>query len=589
MSESSPGRPRFLRQFVRMVATYWPIEEQWKAGGLIALLVALTLGQIALQVRINTWSANLFDALEQHSTDKFLVQIGVLAAILAAGMAITGAHLTIKRKIVLDWRRRLSRQMLGDWMEAGHQFLVTHLPGEHDNPDGRIAEDIRNTTEVALELGHSLFYSLVLLGSFVKILWDLSGPLSLAIGGAEVAIPGHMVWAALAYSSMATTLALLVGWPLIKAANQRQAAEANFRFGLVRGRENAEAIALVHGEADERRRMLLSFAGVQAAWTGQTMALARLMIFSSGYSILSTGFPILISAPRYIAGAITLGILMQTAQAFQQCAAALSWPVDNLQRFAEWRASVDRVLALADALDTLKTGTIRCVGCEIELTDSERPALTFDALDIATPAGQVVVEKFSAEIDQGERVLIAGDPTAAIKLFKAVAGLWPWGAGRIGLPADASIFFMPERPYLPIEPLRAVLAYPSPPDTFDNIALRGMLDRVGLYRLMGRLDATENWENTLPLAEQQLLGFARMLLHRPNWIFIEEATDALSADRELEMMQLVFTELPAATVLTIGHHPALAALHQRTLAPRDRRAEPRLQHGRRRDPRTPLA
>jgi len=564
-----------------MVATYWPIEGKGKAAGLLALLVALTVCQILLQVRINTWSADLFDALEQHSTDRFLVQIGVLAAILVAGMVITASHLTVKRTIQLDWRRRLTRRMLGDWMEDGHQFQVTHMPGEHDNPDGRIAEDIRNTTEVAIELGHSVLYALLLLVSFVNILWRLSGPLSLSLGDAEIAIPGHMVWVALIYSAAATSLALLVGWPLIRAANKRQTAEADFRFGLVRGRENAEAIALVHGEADERRRLLLAFAGAQSAWNRQTLALARLLMFTSGYSILSTGFPILIAAPRYIAGAITLGVLMQTAQAFQQCASALSWPVDNLQRFAEWRASVDRVLALSDSLDDLSGGLIRCVGCEIELSRSDRASLRFDGLTISTPGGAPVVTGFSAEIQPGERVLIAGDPEAGIRLFKAVAGLWPWGSGRIELPQDASIFFMPERPYLPIAPLRAALAYPSPPEAFSDAATMTALERVGLRRLVTRLDDAETWEQLLPLGEQQLLGFARLLLHRPNWIFIEEASDALTAEAEEEMMQLLADEFPTATVLTIGHHPGLEPFHQRKLSPVDRRSTPR-ERGRRR-------
>ena len=571
----SPPRPRFLRQFVRMVATYWPVEKKGRAAGLVVLLVALTVCQIVLQVRINTWSADLFDALEQHSTKQFLVQIGVLAAILGAGMVITASHLTIKRQIQLDWRRRLTRRMLGDWMEDGHQFLVTHMPGEHDNPDGRIAEDIRTTTEVALELGHSLLYALLLLGSFVSILWRLSGPLRLDLAGIGMDIPGHMVWVALIYSSLATALALQVGWPLIRAANRRQAAEADFRFGLVRGRENAEAIALVHGEADERRRLLLSFGGVQTAWIRQTWAMARLMMFSSGYSILSTGFPILVTAPRYIAGAITLGALMQTAQAFQQCTSALSWPVDNLQSFAQWRASVDRVLALADALDIMAGGTIRCAGCEIERVQSEGDALAFHALTIATPNGRPVVTDFSAEIHPGERVLIGGDPDAGVRLFKAVAGLWPWGGGRIELPKSARIFFMPERPYLPIGPLREALAYPSPPEAFPEPALGTALHRVGLGRLAGRLDDGESWEQVLPLGEQQLLGFARLLLHRPDWIFIEEATDALTAEGEAEMMQLLADEFPAATVLTISHHAGMEPFHHRRLSPRDRRTASR--------------
>ncbi len=539
------------------------------------MLVALTVVQIFVQVRINLWSAKLFDALEQRSMANFFVQIGVFVVILLTGMTVTAVHLFLKRWIQLDWRRWLTRRTLDRWMAAGHQFQVNHIPGEHDNPDGRIAEDVRVTTEAAIDLGHSLLYCILLLASFVKILWSLSGPLEFDVGALRLSIPGHMVWVALIYSSTATSLALLVGWPLIRVTDKRQSAEANFRFGLVRGRENAEAIALLHGEADENRRLGGLFQGIEVAWLRQTWALTRLFLFTTGYSILSTAFPILIAAPRFISGAITLGALMQTAQAFQQLASALSWPVDNLQRGAEWRASVERVLALSHALEDLERRSSPFGENAIEVRKAGGPNLTFHDLCIANPDGGIVFTDFNAEIAPGERVLISGDPIAAIKLFKVVAGLWPWGRGRVELPTDATIFFMPQRPYLPIGRLRSAVSYPTGPDAFDNAQLCAALQRVGLFHLCPRLDETQTWEQVLTVGEQQRIGFTRMLLHRPNWIFIEEATDALDTEGEEEMMQLLRDDFPDATVLTIGYHATLDAYHGRRLVPLDRRATPR--------------
>jgi putative ATP-binding cassette transporter len=569
---SEPPRPSvrlkqgFFRQFFQLTGGYWASDEKWLARGLLLGLIALTLGQIFVSIRINHWSADLFNALEEKSMEKFLVQIGVLAAILIANVAVGAAHLRVRRRLQIAWRRWLTRRLLGDWMGEGRHYQVSFMPGEHDNPDGRIAEDIRVTTEAAIELAHSLFYCTLLLVSFVEILWVLSGPLAVAFNGFTLTVPGHMVWVALLYSTAGTVLALILGRPLISAMDKRQTAEANFRFSLVRARENSEAIALVKGETDERRRFKSLFTGVVAAWQRQSVGLMRLFLFTSAYSVLATAFPVLVNSPRYIAGAITLGVLMQTAQAFQQVAAALSWPVDNLSKLAEWRASVERVLSLYGALQDLKEDVAYIDQHTIEVSASEKPGIEFSGLSIANPDGEVLLSGFNAQAEPGDRVLIAGDPAIGVKLFKVVAGLWPWGRGRVNLPCQASIFFMPQRPYLPLGSLRGALTYPQAPDGFETMALREALEQTGLGHLAQRLDETQNWEQTLALGEQQRLGFARLILHKPNWIFIQEATDALDPKGEEEMMRLLETdEFKGATVLTVGYHSSLEKYHRRKL------------------------
>ncbi|MFZ5774860.1 MAG: ABC transporter ATP-binding protein/permease [Thermodesulfobacteriota bacterium] len=563
--ETSESPVVLFRHFLNLSAAYWRSDERWKVRALIAGLVMLTVAQVIVPILINRWNAALFNALEQKSMKAFLAQIWVLVLILIANMVVTATHLRVKRGFQIHWRRWLTRKLLDEWMGTGRQYQLTQMPGEYDNPDGRIAEDIRITTETAIDLAHSFFYCVLLLLSFTQILWSLSGVVRWTLAGHVLDIPGHMVWIAIIYASAGTLLAMVLGKPLVHATNRRQRVEANFRFGLVHGRENAEEIAMLHGEADERRRLGQLFRGVEGGWDAQTSAHTRIMLFTAGYSVLSTAFPILITAPRYIAGTITLGALMQTAQAFQQMAAALSWPIDNMAKAAEWRASMERVLSLHVALQHLREKTPSEDGNRILVHPNGKPALVFKDLYVADPNGETVIDCFNAEIWAGERVLISGDPAAALKLFKVVAGLWPWGHGNVDLPSDAVFFFLPERPYLPHAALRAVLSYPSSPESFDNEALMTALAKVGLEHLSGRLDETTSWQDALTTAEEQRLSFARLLLQRPNWIFIEEGTDALDPTEEREIMGLMEAELPKATIFTVGFRASLDAYHQRKL------------------------
>jgi putative ATP-binding cassette transporter len=557
--------PEFLMRFLHLAGPYWSDEARWKVRGLTAVLVVLTVAQVAVPVALNSWTEDLFDALSRKSMSRFLFLLGILLVIIVSNVAIVTTHLRIKRRLQVGWRDWLTRRITGEWMEAGRQYQVTHTPGEHDNPDGRIAEDIRITTEYAIDLAHSLLYSTLLLASFAEILWTLSGLLEIRLGGFTLSIPGHLVGAAFLYAAVGASVAFLLGRPLVRATDRRQTFEANFRFGLVRARENSLAIALVRGEADERRRFRDLFRGAVEAWDRQTAALVNIFFYISSWSVLSQVFPILIAAPRYISGTITLGVLMQTAQAVQQMIAALSWPIDNLSKLADWRASVERVLGLHDAVGRLAAHLPPTARSTIAFVETGRPALVFADLSITGPDGAPLIAGFSTEIRQGEHVLLTGEPDAADKLFKAAAGLWPWGGGRIERPHGADIFFMPQRPYLPIGPLRAAVSYPDAPERYDDAAIRAALDRVGLGHLASRIDETEIWEQVLATGDQQRLGFARLLLHRPRWLFVQEATDALDPQGEEDMMGLLQEEFAGATVLVIGHHPVLAAYHRRKL------------------------
>ncbi|MPY76751.1 MAG: ABC transporter ATP-binding protein/permease [Alphaproteobacteria bacterium] len=556
---------RFLVLFLRLTLPYWKSEARWAGGVLTALLVALTAAQVVIAIAFNLWYEKLFSALEQRALAQFLLLIAVLGLIIAGSAGITATHLWVKRRIQVSWRDWLSHRIVNEWMTSGRHYQVAQIPGDHDNPDGRIAEDARITTEYAVDLAHSLFYCLLLLVSFTQILWTLSGPPLVRLGDVDLYLPGHMVWIALVYSAIGSTVALILGWPLVRAANARQTAEANFRFGLVRARENSLAIALLSGETDERRNLYDLFRGAVAAWNRQTAALMRIFLFSSSWSVLSQVFPILVSAPRYIVGAITLGVLMQTAQAFQQMVSALSWPIDNLSKSAEWRASVERVLGLHDAIESLTRQAGSAGHPMIAREPLGRPALAFQDCAIDEPDGREAVARFRIEIAAGERVLVSGDPGSTEKLFKAVAGLWPWGSGRIGLPSDGPIFFMPHRPYVPLGTLRDTVCYPTDPRACGDDAIRRALRRVGLDELAERLDDRERWDDTLPAAELQRLAFARLLIHTPRWIFLQDATDSLSPENEVVMMELLHDAFPEAAVITIGQPSIFGGLYKRQI------------------------
>lgn len=555
----------FFLQFIALAGPYWNSKDKAVIRKQALALIALTIMQIGMAVLLNAWSAALFDALEQHSMSGLIEQIGLLVLIFVAGILIISKHLTVKRSLQIGWRSWLTERVSSKWMDQGKQYQVIFMPGEHDNPDGRIAEDIRIVTEEAIQLLHSLFYSFLLLVSFTKILWTLSGTLTFNVAGAEIQIHGHLVWIAIVYAIGASILGWWVGRPLVNATNTRQTVEANFRFGLVKARENSLAIALIHGEDNEKERFKTLFQAIAAAYNQQTLAWRNIMMFTSGYSVLSMAFPILVSAPRYVLGHISLGALMQSAQAFQHMASALSWPVDNMAAVANWRASADRVLGLVHALNNLEQEIASAGADRINLTKSQLPVLSVHDLCLAKLDGEVIASGINLEIKPLERVLINGNTATGSKLFKAIVGLWPWGSGRIELPDDEPMFFMPPRPYLPSGILRTAICYPHSADDFSTAEIKKALNKVGLGELQEELDAVENWEASLSREQQQRLGAVRLLLSRPKWILLQEAFDSLDPQGEVAMLGLIRDEFPDAAILTITNQPTADAFHQRRI------------------------
>jgi putative ATP-binding cassette transporter len=553
-ASASPGpaaTPRPLQGLWRLASPYWNCDRRAKVRGATLLLFLLTVAQVGLAVWGNYWNRALFDALEQRTTHGVLVQVGVFGLIFLLSIAVTAVHLVVKRWLQLDWRAWLTGRLVGEWLDDGRHYRLLFSRGEHDNPDQRIAEDIRIATEVAIALAHTLVYSLLTLVVFADILWSVSG--SIVVPGTDVEVPGYLVPLAVLYAVAGSLLGWMFGRPLVRTTNALQSAEATYRFGLSRAREHAESIALVHGEAREREGSDVRFHQIVRDWDRQSLAYMGIVAFGTAYGALLPVFPILVAAPQYIAGAMSLGVLMQAAQAFQNLTSALSWPVNNLGEIARCRASADRVLSLHEDLRLLGSPSRDASGPGIERVASERDEFEIAGLRLEEPGGRALLERFDARVGRGERVLIKGDPAVTGPLFKALGGLWPWGRGRIALPAGGDVLFVPQRPFLPQGRLRDALCYPRPPDSFAPAELRRVLDRTGLDGLIERLDAEDNWEQALPLHAQQRLALARVLLHRPAWVVMEEATDGFDGEGERLMLDMLDRELPGAALVAIRY------------------------------------
>lgn len=556
----------FLFQFVKLSGPFWSSENKSVIRMDTVFLIVLTVLQIYLAVVITQWNADLFDALEQHSMSGIIAQVGMLILIFIGSISVTTLHLIVKRRLLIGWRLWLTEKVVSKWMHNGRHYQINFMAkNNHDNPDGRIAEDIRIATEEAIAWGHSLFYSLLLLGSFTKILWTLSGTVVLDLGLFSLTVTGYLVWIAIIYSVCASILGWWMGKPLTEATNVRQTEEANYRHTLIKAQENSQAIALIHGENYEQKRFLGSFQAIIETYAQQTAAWKQIQIFSSGYSIASMALPILVAAPRYIIGTITLGTLMQSVQAFQHMVSALSWPANNMAGIASWRASVERVLGLVKALDDLDHD-ISCLNShQICVGKGEKSLLKFQNLSISNLEGETVSLTLNTEIKAGERVLISGQSSTGAMLFQAIAGLWPWGTGHIQVPENERLFFMSPRPYLPTGTLYEAICYPKAVSAFKRSDLEKLLKLIGLKELVGQLDQIESWEKRLSSEQQQRVGLVRALLYQPKWLFIQEALDSLSPEGETQMLELLGKELPKTGILSITNQPTAEAFHQRRL------------------------
>ncbi len=551
----------FLRDFRTLAAPYWSSDERWTARGLLSLVVGLSLGRVALLVALNSWYQKFYDALQNLDQAAFSRLIGYFALLATVFIAVVVYQIYLQQMLEIRWRRWLTDRYVGDWLAERAYYRLPLYETGADNPDQRISDDMKLFVGATLDLSLGLLSAVVTLGSFIGILWTVSG--SFAIPGTPLKVPGYMVWAALLYSIVGTWLTHLVGRPLVRLNFDQQRFEADFRFGLVRVRESAEGIALYRGEADEVRRLRDLFSHVWQNWWAIMRRRKKLTTLTAGYDQAATLFPFLVAAPRFFAKEIQLGGLMQISNAFGRVQDSFSWLVSAYVSLAEWKATVDRLITFRSALVYVR-GAAGEDSIEILSGDGE---IALRGLTLALPNGAALLRGVDAKLARHEPVLVTG-PSGSGKstLFRALAGIWPFGAGTIERPGPEQCLFLPQKPYLPIGSLRAAVAYPSTPDAFSDDVLRARLRDCRLEHLVDRLDETDHWERRLSPGEQQRVAFARALLHRPVWLFMDEASSALDSDMEGQLYALLERELPETTWISIGHRAAIERFHRRRLA-----------------------
>lgn len=554
----------FLRDLWALARPYWFSEERRSARALLAVVIALNLGVVYVNVEINQWQNAFYNSLQDRNQAAFMSQLIKFCWLAAAYIFMAVYAYYLRQLLQIRWRRWLTEKYLNEWLDGRMYYRLQLTDRGTDNPDQRIAEDLRLFADLTLTYTLDLMSTVVTLVSFIGILWALSGPLEVMLGGVPFNVPGYLVWVALVYAVAGTWLTHRIGRPLIKLHYDQQRYEADLRYSLVRFRENAEGIALYHGEADEKRNFVGRFQEVMANWWEIMQRRKKLTGFTYSYAQVAIIFPYVVVAPRFFSGAIQLGGLMQTASAFREVQIALSWFVDVYARLAEWKATVDRLIGFHNAIERARAEAQKKPG--VAQTRGDVGAIALDDVRLELPDGRVLLGGATERFASGESLLVMG-PSGIGKstLFRAIAGIWPFGEGRITLPRNARVLFLPQKPYLQVGSLRDVMCYPEWSGRFDDRSLQQVLADCGLPHLARRLDEQHNWALELSVGEQQRIGFCRALLRKPDWLMLDEATSALDAPSEERLYRLLRERLPDTTVISIGHRHALAAFHQRKL------------------------
>jgi len=549
----------------RIAAPYFRSEDKLAGRGLLAAVIAIELALVALDVLLNQWNNRFYNALQEKNWDVFVREIGFFCVLATSNVVLSIYQLYLNQWLQIRWRRWMTTRYLGEWLQGANHYRMQLQGDAADNPDQRITDDVKLFVERTLDIGVGLLSSVVTLVSFVIILWGLSAAAPLTVFGSEFAIPGYLVWGALVYAIFGTALTQWIGSPLVRLDFQQQRFEADFRFNLVRVRENSEQIALLQGESAERQRLSERFSRVVENWYGIMSRTKRLTAFTRSYSQAAVIFPYILVAPAYFADKIQLGGMMQTASAFSSVQTALSFFVSIYRTLAEWRAVVARLDGFEMAITSAATLATGADSIDV-VSKVGSNKIDLEQLLVRLPNGTPLVSADSFSILGNERTLVTG-PSGAGKstLFRAIAGIWPFGSGSIAIPAKAKLMMLPQRPYFPVGSLQAAIVYPAEASAFSSDQVRDALIAVGLPQLAPQLAEEAHWNRMLSLGEQQRLGLARALLHAPQYLFLDEATASLDEASEAALYRLIEEKLPATTIVSIGHRSTLEAFHQRNV------------------------
>ncbi|MCF2523577.1 ABC transporter ATP-binding protein/permease [Bradyrhizobium sp. G127] len=560
-------RDYLLTRFAISARGFWG-----KGGGRLAWvltlsLLALIVLQITFQYGINVWNRAIFDAIEKKDAARVFYLTGVFFP-LAIGSVVLGVTQVFTRmSIQRRWRAWLTNSVVSRWLTNGRYYQLNLVSGDHQNPEYRIAEDLRVATDAPVDFAAGVTQAFLSAATFIVVLWTIGGAMTLSVGSATVTIPGFLVVAAVIYAAVASGSMIVIGRHFVSVSEAKNQAEAEYRYTLTRVRENGESIALLGGEEEERSGIDKSFTGVLRQWArlcGQHM---RTTIVSQGSNLIAPVIPILLCAPKFLEGSMSLGQVMQAASAFTIVQHAFGWLVDNYPRLAEWNAGARRIASLMMSLDGLERAESGDGVNRIKRGETEGNAmLRLNDLSVTLDDGTAVVGQSEILIEPGERVLVSGESgTGKSTLVRAIAGLWPWGGGSVDFHADRRMFMLPQKPYIPSGTLRRAVAYPGAAEDWTMEQMGDVLDKVGLAHLKEKIEEDSPWDQTLSGGEKQRLAFARLLLHRPDIIVLDEATSALDAKGQDNMMGLLNEELKDATIISVAHRPELEAFHSRKI------------------------
>jgi vitamin B12/bleomycin/antimicrobial peptide transport system ATP-binding/permease protein len=571
-------REYLLRRFWQAANGFWGKRGRRIAWILSAALLLIIILNVAASYAMNLWNRAIFDALEKKDANAVLflslLYFAILGASVCLGVAQVYARMTLQRR----WRKWLTDNLVERWLSSGRYYQLNLVSGDHQNPEYRIADDVRIATESPVDFVAGVTTAFLSAATFITVLWTIGGALDFTLAGMHFHVPGFLVISAVIYAVAASGCMTLIGRRFVAVSEAKNQSEAEMRYVLTRLRENGESIALIQGEEEEREGVDRSLSKVLRNWRDICFQNMKTTIVSQTSSYIAPVLPIILCAPKFLDGTMSLGQVMQAASAFTIVQAAFNWLVDNYPRLADWTASARRAASLMVSLDALERAEQGDgVGRITRSNDGEGASLRLRDLSVTLDNGTAVVDDTDVAVKPGERVLVAGESgTGKSTLVRAIAGLWPWGEGRIEVQKGAKLMLLPQRPYIPIGTLRRAAVYPDAADSRSVEKIADAFRRVGLQHLIDRIDEEAPWDQTLSGGEKQRLAFARIFLHNPDIIVLDEATAALDPDSQDKLMALLSEQPEHTTLVSVGHRPELEAFHSRKIVLERRRGGAKL-------------
>ncbi|ARM86889.1 ABC transporter ATP-binding protein [Rhizobium sp. CIAT894] len=577
--EAEQARKKYLlKRFWISARRYWGRSGEKLAWPCTLGLLALIGINVGFQYGINRWNRAIFDAIERHDAGTVYFLSAVFVPLVLGTVAVVTTQVALRMMIQRRWRSWLTTAVIGRWLANGRYYQLNLIGGDHKNPEARISEDLRIATEAPVDFIAGVISAFLAASTFIVVLWTIGGALTLPIAGFTVTIPGFLVVTAVLYAAITSSSMAVIGRRFVQVSEAKNQTEAEFRYTLTHVRENGESIALLGGEEEERNDLHKTFTNVLGQWALLARQHMRTTLVSHGSMLIAPVVPVLLCAPKFLEGSMSLGQVMQAASAFAIVQGAFGWLVDNYPRLADWNACARRVASLMMSLDGLERAEQSDALGRIKHGDTQGEAmLSLNDLSVSLDDGTAVVKETRVAIEPGERVLVAGESgSGKSTLVRAIAGLWPWGEGSVDFHPDRRLFMLPQRPYIPSGTLRRAVAYPGAADRWTAERIKAALDKVGLDYLKDRIEEDAPWDQTLSGGEKQRLAFARLLLHTPDIIVLDEATSALDEKSQDRMMQMVIHELPEVTIISVAHRAELEAFHSRKITLERRRGGAKL-------------